>query len=168
MSSGAVETGLIDDPNSPNALVFKGILYELMMRLALDIVADAEGGTKVVRIVVEGASNAQEADSIARTIATSPLVKTAFFGPDANWGRILAAMGRSGAIFYPYQVDIDLDTVPWVRQGIDNGKEKEALKVMEKDFYTVKVTIANGYVTRSIWTSDLSLDYVKINSSYKS
>ncbi|MDR2459701.1 MAG: bifunctional glutamate N-acetyltransferase/amino-acid acetyltransferase ArgJ [Deltaproteobacteria bacterium] len=168
MSSGAVDTNIIDDPNSKEALSFKGVLYELMMRLALDIVADAEGGTKVVRILVQGATTAQEADSIARTIANSNLVKTAFYGEDPNWGRILAAMGRSGAFFHPIQVSLDLDAVPWVRNGLDNGKDEEAKKVLKKDYYTLKVTLTNGYGERSIWTSDLSLDYVKINSSYKS
>ncbi|UQZ90660.1 ornithine acetyltransferase [Deltaproteobacteria bacterium Smac51] len=147
---------------------FKKAFFEVMKSLAVQIARDGEGATKLVTVRVRGAANDEEARKAARTVAESPLVKTAFHGCDANWGRICMAIGRSGAKFDPYAVDIDLDDVPWIRAGIDNGREEEATAVMQKKEYVVDINLGAGGCEYDIMTCDLSHEYVTINGSYRS
>ena len=149
---------------------FSDLLRELLFSLARMIARDGEGATKLVEIAVAGARTASEAEQVARAVAYSPLVKTAFFGEDANWGRIICAAGYSGVAIDPDQVEIFFDDVPIVRRGRGTGlrNEARATSVMKKSEYKVRLNLRRGTKTASIFTTDLSYDYVKINASYRS
>ncbi|MBW2502275.1 MAG: bifunctional glutamate N-acetyltransferase/amino-acid acetyltransferase ArgJ [Deltaproteobacteria bacterium] len=154
----------------PGNDAFGAALKDLLRDLALQIVADGEGATKLVTVRVIHAASSEDAEQAARTIANSPLVKTAFFGEDANWGRIIAALGRSGAVFAPDRVDITFDDVRLVRNGMALGPaaEKAATAVLKQDRFTVTVDLKEGNASDEIYTTDLSLDYIKINADYRS
>ena len=154
---------------SDELMQFKRALDEVMLDLAKMIVRDGEGATKLVRIQVEGALSDADALVAARSIATSPLVKTAFFGEDANWGRIIAAAGYAGVDMDPDQVSIGFDQVAMVEKGIGLGSEQEALasEVLKKPEFTVTVNLGVGDSNAYYYTSDLSYDYVKINADYR-
>jgi glutamate N-acetyltransferase/amino-acid N-acetyltransferase len=149
---------------------FTLLLNDLLLSLANKIAQDGEGATKVVKIVVERARTLGEAEKVARAVANSPLVKTAFFGEDANWGRILCAAGYSGAPIDPDRTDIYFDDVKMVHRGQGTGLEKEnqATSVMKKGEYTVRLDLHRGTRSTFLFTTDLSIDYVKINASYRS
>jgi glutamate N-acetyltransferase/amino-acid N-acetyltransferase len=153
---------------SPEAHALREALVGLLGKLARDLTRDGEGATKLVTLTVRGARDENEARLAARTVAESPLVKTAFYGVDPNWGRILAALGRSGAQFDPYGVDIFLNDVPWVKDGVDNGREAEAKAVMALREYSLTICLPGGEGSYTVLTSDLSHDYVTINASYRS
>ena len=138
--------------------------------LATQIVADGEGATKCVEVEVTGARNFQEADLVARTIANSPLVKTAFYGQDPNWGRIIAAAGRAGVTLDPDKISISIDHVKIVENGKGLGKENEAKaqEIMKKDAYSLIIDLGLGNSRSSILTCDLSVEYVNINADYRS
>ena len=150
--------------------IFKTALADLLKDLALQIVTDGEGATKVVSIKVIHAANEKDAEQAARTIANSSLVKTAFFGEDANWGRIIAALGRSGAAFEQDSVDIAFDDVLLVQDGLTLGPaaEAKATDILKQKAFTVTVDLKMGQAEGEIYTSDLSLDYIKINADYRS
>jgi glutamate N-acetyltransferase/amino-acid N-acetyltransferase len=155
----------------PEALhAFAAALEDLCKELALMIVRDGEGATKLVTIRVQGAASEAQADQAARTVANSNLVKTAFFGEDANWGRIIAALGRSGAHFDQHMVDIAFDDVYMVRHGLGQGAEVEAraTAVLKKPEFVLTIDLHAGEATKDIHTCDFSLDYVKINADYRS
>ncbi len=155
----------------PEALhAFGAVLEELCKELALMIVRDGEGASKLVTIRVQGAASEAEADQAARTVANSNLVKTAFFGEDANWGRIIAALGRSGAQFDQHKVDIAFDDVLMVQHGLGQGSEVEgrATAVLKKPEFVVTIDLHVGQGRKDIHTCDFSIDYVKINADYRS
>ena len=103
----------------------------------------------------------------ARTVANSLLCKTAWFGCDPNWGRVLAAAGRSGANFSAENVSLDYDEMPVVRNGMDAGTpETELAQVMKRGEFTIKLDLGEGHGTFTVWTSDVSYEYVKINADY--
>ena len=147
---------------------FREAVFTVMKSLARQIAKDGEGATKLVTVRVRNAANADDAHKAARIVAESPLVKTAFFGCDANWGRICMALGRSGARFDQYAVDIDLDEVPWIRSGIDNGQELAATEVMKKSEYVLDIDLKAGQAECEMLTCDFSHEYVTINGSYRS
>ena len=149
---------------------FQTCLDELLMDLAKALVKDGEGVTKLVEIRVQNAATAKEALLAANTVATSPLVKTAFFGEDANWGRLLMAIGRSGAQFDPDKVKIYFDDVLMVADGSGCGlqAEKEATAVLKKSEYAVIIELDTGTACESVFTGDLSVDYIHINADYRS
>ncbi len=157
-------------PGTSGFKKFCALLDSLLLALAKKTVADGEGVTKVVQVVVEGARTSSEAEKVVRAVANSPLVKTAFFGEDANWGRILCAAGYSGAPLDPDRVDIFFDDVQVVRQGQGVGPETEApsTAVMKKGEYTVRINLHRGKKRAFLFTTDFSFDYVKINASYRS
>lgn len=169
MANGTAENSWIDDPGHPGCQQFQNTLEALLKELALMIVEDGEGATKCVTIRVCGAKEDREAEKLARTVANSSLVKTAFFGEDANWGRIIAAMGRSGVRFNPDQVDIAFGDVVMVRNGIGQGAEveKKATKVLKENRFTVCIDLKDGTGCEEVYTSDLSVEYVKINADYR-
>ncbi len=105
--------------------IFQDVLNEILLDLAKQMVSDGEGVTKLVEVIVQGAMSDSDARKIGDTIANSPLVKTAFFGEDANWGRIVAAAGRAGAIIYPDKIDIYFDDVQMVKNGMGCGKKQK-------------------------------------------
>ncbi|MGB6971811.1 MAG: bifunctional glutamate N-acetyltransferase/amino-acid acetyltransferase ArgJ [Desulfobulbales bacterium] len=157
-------------PDTVESTIFGAALAGLLKNLALQIVADGEGATKTVTIKVINAANEDEAEGAARTIANSSLVKTAFFGEDANWGRIIAALGRSGAAFDQDSVDIAFDDVLLVHGGLAQGAaaEAKATEVLRQKKFTVTVDLKTGQATGEIYTCDLSIDYIKINADYRS
>jgi glutamate N-acetyltransferase/amino-acid N-acetyltransferase len=133
------------------------------------IVRDGEGATKVVHVLVRGAASDSEGRLAARSIATSSLVKTAFFGEDANWGRIIAAVGYSGAQVDPDRIEIFFDDVLVVQGGLGTGKETEtrATEVLKKPEFAVTVDLHLGEGEAFYYTSDLTYDYVKCNAAYR-
>ena len=136
--------------------------------LARKIAADGEGATKLVTVDVVGAANDEDAETIARSIANSPLVKTAIFGHDANWGRIAAAAGKCGIEFDQYQVDIDFLGVPVLRAGLPLPMDEEdMLRRFEQAEVPIAVNIGIGNGHARIWTCDLTHDYVTINGDYR-
>jgi glutamate N-acetyltransferase/amino-acid N-acetyltransferase len=169
LANGRAGNGRIQ-PATPGFGKFSALLQDLLLTLAKKTVADGEGVTKVVRIVVERARTASEAEKVARAVANSPLVKTAFFGEDANWGRILCAAGYSGAPIDAEKVDIFFDDVQVVRKGQGAGPDKEepATAVMKKREYTVRLDLRRGGKRAFLFTTDFSFDYIKINASYRS
>ena len=147
----------------------EAVLKDLLQDLARQIVMDGEGVTKCVTLVVKGARTGEEADRIARTVAESPLVKTAFFGEDPNWGRILAAAGRAGFPLDQGLISLSFDDIEIVRMGMSVGNEAEALakKVMAAGEFTVVLDLGLGQEEACILTSDFSTDYVRINADYR-
>jgi glutamate N-acetyltransferase/amino-acid N-acetyltransferase len=154
---------------TPECRRFAQNLYEVMESLAREMVADGEGATKCVTIKVRGAANEEEARKIAYVVGNSLLVKTSFFGEDPNWGRIFAAAGRSGATLHPDRVDIFYDKVCVARRGVSTGPERdrEAKKVLKKKAFSVTIDVRIGRGQFEIYASDLTLDYVKLNSCYR-
>jgi glutamate N-acetyltransferase/amino-acid N-acetyltransferase len=155
---------------SVEAETFRVALRELVLDLALQIVRDGEGATKLITIRVSGAASEAEARRAAETVAESKLFKTACFGEDANWGRIIAALGRSGANFDQLKVDIAFDGVLMVKEGLGQGKEREAeaTKVLKQREFAVNIDLHQGQGAWEVYTCDLSIDYVKINADYRS
>jgi glutamate N-acetyltransferase/amino-acid N-acetyltransferase len=148
---------------------FRSALLAVCTCLARMQAADGEGATRLVTVRVTGAATDADADACARTIANSPLVKTAVFGHDANWGRIAAAAGRSGASFDPGAVSIDLAGLPMMRQGLPVPfDEDEALARFEAPEIEIAVDLGAGDAATTVWTCDFSHDYVTINGDYRS
>jgi glutamate N-acetyltransferase / amino-acid N-acetyltransferase len=149
--------------------IFQALLRDLLSEIAHRLVKDGEGATKVARITVQGAPSNEAAWRIADTVAHSPLVKTAFFGEDANWGRIIAAVGRAGVPFDPQKTDLFFGQVQIVDQGAWCGPEAEsrATAVLKQEEFTVTLDLHQGQGTDSLLTCDFSLDYVKINADYR-
>lgn len=157
--------------DSPGANIFIHELKEVCQHLAQAIIRDGEGATKFVTVTVTSALSKAEAKNVAYTIAHSPLVKTALFASDPNWGRILAAVGRAGIEQLDISgVNIFLDDVCIVRGGAvdENYTEEKGQSVMNKEEITITVELARGKHSVSIWTTDLSHEYVRINSEYRS
>ncbi len=143
MANGLAGNPVLDDLQTPGARIFSRALDQLLLKLARMIVQDGEGATKEVSIRIEGARTKEEARTLAMTVALSPLVKTALFGQDANWGRILAALGRSGIPFDPDQVDIYFDRIQLVKNGISKGPKEEiqAGLVLKKPSLTIRIDL---------------------------
>jgi glutamate N-acetyltransferase/amino-acid N-acetyltransferase len=150
--------------------VFQELLEEALMETARSLIRDGEGVTKMVEIVVKGAGSDADARRVADTVAHSPLVKTAFFGQDANWGRIIAAVGRAGVDFAPDRIDIYFDTVRMVAGGEGCGLEAEAraTEVLKRPEFSVVIDLHRGNGDAWVLTGDFSVDYVKINADYRS
>jgi len=154
---------------SKDAPGFVELLNDVLLSLAKQIVRDGEGATKFVTIKVRGAISNAEAKQAAMAIANSSLVKTAFFGQDANWGRILAAVGYSGAQVDPGRVELFFNDVAMVRNGVFAGGDAETrgTEVLKNREFSVTVDLKLGDGMATVYTSDLSQDYVKINSDYR-
>jgi glutamate N-acetyltransferase/amino-acid N-acetyltransferase len=149
---------------------FQSMLQKVCRNLAEKLIRDGEGATKLIEIIIQGARTKEDAKRAAYGIAHSPLVKTAFFGEDANWGRILCALGHSGAQIHPDRVDVFFDKTPVVKDGIGVGPrmEEKAGQVLKKKTFKVLIDLHQGKTHFSVLTTDLSIDYVKINASYRS
>lgn len=149
---------------------FQSVLLKVCQHLAESLVKDGEGATKFIEILIRGARNKEEAKRAAYAIAHSPLVKTAFFGEDANWGRILCALGHCGVRINPNRIDVFFDKAPIVKNGMGKGSplEEKASQILKKKAFKVTVDLYQGKSQFSVLTTDLSLDYVKINASYRS
>jgi glutamate N-acetyltransferase/amino-acid N-acetyltransferase len=167
------KSGLVITENNPQELLlFKQALLELYLQLAHAIILDAEGATKFITITIKGGKTEQECLEVAYTIAHSPLVKTAFFASDPNWGRILAAIGRAPGMddLDVSAVSVFLDEVCIVRHGGLSLEYTEAQgrTVMARGAVTIGVDLARGEADATVWTSDLSHEYVRINAEYRS
>jgi len=149
---------------------FQHVLDNVLFELAHDLVKDGEGVTKVVQIHVENAATPDDARAIAESIANSPLVKTAAFGEDANWGRIAMAAGKAGVAFDPNLLDIFFNDVQMASKGLSCGDRAEAAAtaVLEQPEYSITVNLNMGKGQASLLTCDFSIDYVKINADYRS
>lgn len=141
-------------------------LFKVCDELARMIVKDGEGATKLVDIIVKGAKSSSDAINAAKAVANSLLVKTAIHGGDPNWGRIIAALGRSEIEIEPDYVDIWIDDVQIVSSGQSTGKEVAASERMKKDEFKIVIELKKGPYQDHILTCDLSSDYVRINSEY--
>ena len=150
--------------------IFKSTLQRLLMDVARQLVQDGEGVNKIVEIDVRGADSDKAALRVADTVAHSPLVKTAFFGEDANWGRIIAAVGRAGVPIDPDGIDLYFDDVLMFQNGQGCGSEAEALStaVMKQSSFRVRIDLNQGRGQAALLTCDLSVEYVKINADYRS
>ena len=150
--------------------VFFEKLLALMKFLAQGLIRDGEGASKFIAVTVKNANDEAECRQIAYTVAHSPLVKTAFFASDANWGRILAAVGRAGVEGLDVnKINIHLNEVCIVEAGARSGNytEEQGQAVMDKEDIEITIDIARGDIFHTIWTSDLSHDYIKINAEYR-
>jgi len=149
--------------------LFSEALEHVLVSLAKMIARDGEGATKLVNVVVQGARTEAEALQAARSVANSNLVKTAIHGEDANWGRILAAVGYSGIEFVPENVELFFGELPIVKKNyeivIDEAKAKE---VFSQENITITIDLHQGSESANFWTCDLSKEYVHINASYRS
>jgi glutamate N-acetyltransferase / amino-acid N-acetyltransferase len=169
MASGCSRAPEIN-AGSEHYAIFSAGLMDVCKQLAEAIVRDGEGATKLIRIVVEEALNDEEAVRVGKTIAHSPLVKTAFFASDPNWGRILAAVGRSGIEDMVLEnVQLFLNEVCIVRSGgrATDYTEEAGQQVMNEEEITVTVKLGRGNAIQEVLTCDLSYDYVKINAEYR-
>lgn len=163
-STGGVE---IKNKNDEDYLKFKNALFYTLKGLAKKIVLDGEGATKFIEIEVINAEHSTNARKLAYKAANSNLFKTAIFGRDLNWGRIYAALGSTGYNFDPDKVDLYLGGIPIVKNGIGIKYDKEvAGKLLEAREIKFVIDLKFGGSGFSIWTSDLSFDYIKINASY--
>lgn len=158
----------ISSDSEESACAFKEALGFVCYSLAKMIVMDGEGATKFITVNVCGAKNKNEAKDIAMAIANSLLVKTAFYGQDANLGRILAAAGHSGVIFNPYEVELYFQNIKVIAQGsyIDFNQD-EVNEILKQKEIEIKLVIGKGNAEVAVWTTDLSHDYVEINSEYR-
>ncbi len=168
--SATAESGVVIERGSGQADRFLEALEHLMVGLAQDIVRDGEGATKFVEIQVVGGESEAACDQVARTIAHSPLVKTALFAADPNWGRILAAIGRAGLEGLDTEaVSIEINGVLIAERGARAASYTEAMgqAAMSEDQLRVCVSLQRGAAESVLWTTDLSYDYVKINAEYR-
>jgi glutamate N-acetyltransferase/amino-acid N-acetyltransferase len=168
LANGMAKNSRVTD-NSEEYQLFAAALEYVLIKLAKMIAKDGEGATKLIEIMVKGARSEEEAAQAARAVANSNLVKTAIHGADANWGRILAAVGYSGIDFNPDNVEISFDELPVLRRNyeivLDEEKAKELLL---KDNVMIVVNLNQGSQFARFWTCDLTKEYVHINASYRS
>ncbi len=170
MATGRVGGSPVQLESADGQLLLEA-LQELMQELAQGIIRDAEGATRFIAVQVEGASTVAEARQVAYAVAESPLVKTAAFAGDPNWGRILAAVGRSGVSNLAIDaVSLWLDEVALVANGQPHPEYHEAAgaAVTARPEYTIRIDLGRGAQGSTVWTCDYSYDYVKINAEYRS
>ena len=171
IATGAASSDIIDSPEHPHYQAVFEALAEVFIRLAQLIVRDGEGATKFMTVKVTGGKTTQECCDVAYAVAHSPLVKTAFFASDANWGRILAAVGYAGIEdLDTEQVDVYLDEVMICQNGgvAPNYTEEAGNTVMSRPEITIHIDLVRGDAHDTVYTCDLSYDYVKINADYRS
>lgn len=156
--------------NDKDKKIFQNLLDNLCFDLAKMLVKDGEGATKLVQIIVKGAQTKSDAFKASKTIANSNLVKTAIYGQDPNWGRIMAAAGRSGADIVPEKLDLYFDDQPLVQKGRYLGldAEKKVAQIMKKNEIIISLDLNLGEQTDSFLFCDFSENYVKINADYRS
>jgi glutamate N-acetyltransferase/amino-acid N-acetyltransferase len=168
LASGEAEHTPILSAQSPEYELFAATLTDVCTRLAKAIARDGEGATKLVEITVQGAASEAEAEAAAKTVATSPLMKTALFGNDPNWGRALAAIGRSGIKVDPARVSLRLGDFCLVAQGEPLDFDAVAVHHWLAGLDEVKLVadLGVGQAAATVWTCDLSYKYIEINAEY--
>jgi glutamate N-acetyltransferase/amino-acid N-acetyltransferase len=164
MANGA--SGAAADDSRSLAVFEKGLTM-VCEELAKSIARDGEGATKFVEITVKGAVDFKSARKVAKTIAHSPLVKTALYGQELNWGRILCAVGYSRVHFDPEKVALSINGIPIFRNGkpVSSTREKAEKAIKEHDL-VIEVALTEGTESATVWTCDFSHEYVNINASY--
>ena len=168
LATGSARNPEITEASGDSYDAFCEGLEFVSIELAKKIARDGEGATKMIEVVVKNAKSETEAELAARATAESPLVKTAVFGKDANWGRIMMAVGKSEAQFDPYQVDVWLGDYQLVKAGMDSGfDEEKATQLFSEDTVTITVDLHAGDAQATMWTCDYSYDYIKINADYR-
>lgn len=156
------------EAGTPEADEFAAAVNAVCQHLAREIAADGEGASKLVTVTVAGAATDEDADTAARAIANSPLVKTAIYGHDCNWGRIAMALGKCGVAFDQRDVDIDIMGMPVCRDGLTVAfDEDEALRRFEEPEITIWADLGAGTCETTVWTCDLTHEYVTINGDYR-
>lgn len=163
----------LNDVTSQDFAVFSEALYYVNEHLAKSIIRDGEGATKFVEVTVCGAATDEDARTLAKAVVKSSLVKTALFGEDANWGRVLSSLGASGVVFDPLKVTLvffsNAGMITLLNEGapiaFDEGMAK---KVLSEKEISIMVTLKEGEDKATAWGCDLSYDYVKINGDYRS
>jgi glutamate N-acetyltransferase/amino-acid N-acetyltransferase len=168
LANGASGARRLTAPSDPGYEEFAEVLERVCVELARMIVRDGEGATKFIEITVTGAASEEEAARGARAIANSNLVKTAIHGEDANWGRILAALGNAEITFDPARVEIRLGHVPILRHNfVIDFSEAEASAVLARPDIVITADLGQGSGQATFWTCDLSARYVEINANYR-
>jgi len=166
LSNGA--SGIKINKNSDEYISFKNALEDLCKEMAKTIVSDGEGATKLVTINVKNAKSKEDADLVGKSIANSSLVKTAIYGSDANWGRILSAAGQSGADFDPSKVSISFDDLPILLPSYTLAVDEEkASKILSQPSFLINVDLNSGSEETTWWTCDLTEEYIRINADYR-
>ncbi|MGC9109687.1 MAG: bifunctional glutamate N-acetyltransferase/amino-acid acetyltransferase ArgJ [Caldimicrobium sp.] len=143
---------------------FQRVLYELSYM----IVKDGEGASKVIKVIVKGAKTKEEAKNLSQAVANSPLVKTAFYGGDPNWGRILAALGKTQILFDPEEIEIYLNGIPWIKKLKPQSEEEVLKNELRKNDIELLIKLKRGKQNYWMLTCDLTEEYIKINASYRS
>ena len=170
IATGQAQMDEISDLSSNEYAQLAGAVSEVMLELAQAIVRDGEGATKFVTIQVNGGGNRDECLDVAYAIAHSPLIKTALFASDPNWGRILAAVGYAGVPNLDVElIDVYLDDLCITRNGgrADEYTEEQGARVMGQAEITIRIELRRGEESQTIWTTDLSHEYVRINAEYR-
>ncbi|MBA3533811.1 MAG: bifunctional glutamate N-acetyltransferase/amino-acid acetyltransferase ArgJ [Ardenticatenales bacterium] len=168
LANGAAGNPMIDSVDHPAYPAFCEALHDLCVDLARQIAFDGEGATKHVTIQVHGLPTFEEARAIGRTIATSPLVKTALYGRDANWGRVLAAAGRADVPFDPARASLWFGDLQLLREGTPLPvDEARALEILSAQEIYLTFHLDHGEASALVWTCDFSVDYVNVNAEYR-
>ncbi|QCX34437.1 bifunctional ornithine acetyltransferase/N-acetylglutamate synthase [Caloramator sp. E03] len=172
LANGQAGNEIIDSQDK-NYIEFKKALHYVNCELAKQIAKDGEGATKLIEVCVNNAKTIEDAKVLAKSVIKSSLVKAAFFGSDANWGRIICSLGYSGADFKPENVSISFkgqkDEICIVENGMGTVfDEGEAKKILDENYIKVIINLKDGEYNAKAWGCDLSYDYVKINGSYRS
>lgn len=167
IANGASGCPLIDEKND-HYNAFAAALTQVCQSLAQQIVRDGEGATKFLEIHVQGADSEAHATQIARSIANSPLFKTAMAGEDANWGRILCAAGYSGVSFDPNRTDIHIGSLPVCENGMGlRFDESQAKQILQQHDIRISLNLKSGTASSTVWTCDLTTEYIHINADYR-
>ena len=172
MANGQAGNSIITE-GSPSCEIFGQALENLCVKLARAMARDGEGATKLVTVIVSGAADEEAAEILAKAVVSSSLVKAACFGADANWGRILCAMGYSGADFDPDEVDVSFasggETIDVCRGGASLAfSEADAKRILSFEEIEIRIKAGKGQGSATAWGCDLTYDYVKINGDYRS
>ena len=168
LAIGNTEHAEIVETHGDNFTTFCDGLQFVCTELVKMLARDGEGATKLVEVLVKNAKSRSDAEKAARAVAESPLVKTAVFANDANWGRIMMAIGKSGAEFDPYKVNVLLGEYPLVTNGMDSGyDEKKATQLFDNDPVRITIDLHAGDADITMWTCDYSYDYIRINADYR-
>jgi glutamate N-acetyltransferase/amino-acid N-acetyltransferase len=172
MANGAAGNNLIDKLDADYEIFVHG-LEQLCVQLAREMARDGEGATKLLTVNVQGAENEKSAESLARSVASSSLVKTALFGSDANWGRVMCALGYAGIEFNPESVSISFNSAAGTVLVCKNGvlfpfSEHDAKKILSNTSIEIVIDMGKGSNQATVWGCDLSYEYIKINGDYRS
>ena len=166
LSNGVLENKPIKNGDK-NFRKFERILTQLTTEIAEMVVRDGEGGTKVVKIIVKGTRTKKDAEKIARILGSSLLVKTALYGEDPNWGRVLAAAGRAGVKFDPLKVDLYFGNYKVARNGIEIMDESKVNHILRQSNFPITLDLKNGKSSSFVIASDITMDYIKLNAQYR-